>query len=147
MLVVSYIYDLPFWRDQSTLLRNLLGGWQISGATFLQSGTPFSITRTNDIAGVGEGSNGQPVDLVGDMMQGANGQFSAGSGLDTNFCVQPGRVRQPGRGQVRQLDAQHPAEPGRAAVGHRALQELRARRDRTGSSSARKCSTSSTIRT
>ena len=67
VLVVSYIYDLPFWRDQSTLMRNLLGGWQISGATFLQTGTPFSITRTNDIAGVGEGSNGQPVDLVGDI--------------------------------------------------------------------------------
>ena len=31
VLVVSYIYDLPFWRDQSTLMRNLLGGWQISG--------------------------------------------------------------------------------------------------------------------
>ena len=42
--------------------------------------------------------------------------------------VQPRRVRQPGRRQVRQLDPQHPAEPGRAAVGHRALQELRAHR-------------------
>ena len=99
VLVVSYIYDLPFWRDQSTLLRNLLGGWQISGATFLQSGTPFSITRTNDIAGVGEGSNGQPVDLVGDMMQGANGQFSLGSGLDTNFAFNPAAFANPAAGK------------------------------------------------
>ena len=99
MLVVSYIYDLPFWRDQSTLLRNLLGGWQISGATFLQSGTPFSITRTNDIAGVGEGSNGQPVDLVGDMMQGANGKFSLGTGLDTNFAFNPAAFANPAAGK------------------------------------------------
>jgi hypothetical protein len=99
VLVVSYIYDLPFWRDQSTLLRNLLGGWQISGATFLQSGTPFSITRTNDIAGVGEGSNGQPVDLVGDMMQGANGQFSLGTGLDTNFAFNPAAFANPAAGK------------------------------------------------
>lgn len=88
-LVVSYIYDLPFWRDQSTLMRNLLGGWQISGATFVQSGTPFSITRTDDKAGVGEGSNGQPVDLVGDINANTNGQFSAGNGLDENFWFNP----------------------------------------------------------
>ena len=99
VLVVSYIYDLPFWRDQSTLLRNLLGGWQISGATFIQSGTPFSITRTNDIAGVGEGSNGQPVDLVGDPNANANGQFSAGNGLDTNFWFNPAAFANPAAGK------------------------------------------------
>ena len=98
-LVVSYIYDLPFWRDQSTLLRNLLGGWQISGATFIQSGTPFSITRTNDIAGVGEGSNGQPVDLIGDPNANANGQFSAGNGLDTNFWFNPAAFANPAAGK------------------------------------------------
>jgi len=99
VLVVSYIYDLPFWRDQTTLMRNLLGGWQISGSTFLRSGTPFSITRTNDIAGVGEGSNGQPVDLVGDPMQNANGQFSAGTGLDSNFAFNPAAFANPAAGK------------------------------------------------
>ena len=57
VLNVYYIYDLPFWRDGRSLLKSLLGGWQISGATFMRTGTPFSITRTDDIAGVGEGSN------------------------------------------------------------------------------------------
>ena len=94
---VSYIYDLPFWRDQSTLLRNLLGGWQISGATFIQSGTPFSITRTNDIAGVGEGSNGQPVDLVGDPNANVNGQFSTGT--DDNFWFNPKAFANPAAGK------------------------------------------------
>jgi hypothetical protein len=96
---VSYIYDLPFWRDQSTLLRNLLGGWQISGATFIQSGTPFSITRSNDIAGVGDGSIGQPVDLVGDIYANSNGQFSAGSGNDDNFAFNPKAFANPAAGK------------------------------------------------
>ena len=37
-----YIYDLPFWRDQNNAIQNVLGGWQISGATWFRTGTPFS---------------------------------------------------------------------------------------------------------
>jgi Carboxypeptidase regulatory-like domain len=81
---VYYIYDIPFWRDQNTLVKNLLGGWQISGATFMRSGRPVSVVRTNlDTAGVGDPAFGQPVDLVGDIKAGANKQFSNGS--DDNF--------------------------------------------------------------
>jgi len=75
-------------------MRNLLGGWQISGSTFLRSGTPFSITRNDDKAGVGDGSIGQPVDLVGDVYGDSNGQFSAGSGLDNNFWFNPAAFAQ-----------------------------------------------------
>jgi len=93
VLSVYYIYDLPFWRNGGSPLKSLLGGWQISGATFVRSGTPFSITRTNDIAGVGEGSNGQPVDVVGDVNANTNGKFSGGvtSGVaaDDNFWFNP----------------------------------------------------------
>jgi hypothetical protein len=81
---VYYIYDIPFWRDQNTLVKNLLGGWQISGATFMRSGRPVSVVRTNlDTAGVGDPAFGQPVDRVGDINAGANKQFSNGS--DDNF--------------------------------------------------------------
>jgi hypothetical protein len=82
-----YIYDLPFWRDQSTLLKNLLGGWQISGATFFRTGTPFSVITTTDTAGVGDAGFGQPVMLVGDPNAGANKEFSNGS--DNNFWFNP----------------------------------------------------------
>jgi hypothetical protein len=102
VLSVYYIYDLPFWREGGSVMKSALGGWQISGATFMRSGTPFSITRTNDIAGVGEGSNGQPVDLVGDVNANANGQFSAGvvSGvaLDQNFLFNPTAFANPKAG-------------------------------------------------
>ena len=67
---VYYIYDLPFWRDQSTLMRNLLGGWQVSGATFFRTGTPFAVLRTNDIAGVGDGGFLQPVQPGGRRQRG-----------------------------------------------------------------------------
>jgi hypothetical protein len=84
---IYYIYDLPFWREQTTLLRNLLGGWQVSGATFLRSGSPFSVIRTTDIAGVGDAGFGQPDNVVGDLYANANKQLSNGS--DQNFWFNP----------------------------------------------------------
>lgn len=99
---IYYIYDLPFWRNGGSVLKSALGGWQLSGATFLRSGTPFSITRTNDIAGVGEGSNGQPVDVVGDINANSNGKFSGGvvSGVatDQNFAFNPAAFKDPAAG-------------------------------------------------
>jgi hypothetical protein len=102
VLSIYYIYDLPFWRDGGSPMKSLLGGWQISGATFMRSGTPFSITRTNDIAGVGEGSNGQPMDVVGDVNANANGKFSEGvnNGVatDNNFLFNAGAFADPKAG-------------------------------------------------
>ena len=71
VLGIGYIYDLPFWKEQDTMLKNIVGGWQISGASFFRTGTPFSVLRTNDIAGVGDGAFGQPYNLVGDPKAGA----------------------------------------------------------------------------
>jgi hypothetical protein len=95
VLVVSYIYDLPFWREQTGVLHNVLGGWQISGSTFMRSGTPFSITRSNDIAGVGDGF-AEPVDIVGDPNTNVNHQFSNGS--DQNFFFNPAAFANPAAG-------------------------------------------------
>ena len=92
---IGYIYDLPFWREQNTLLKNLLGGWQISGATFFRTGTPFSVVRTNDIAGVGDGAFGQPYNLVGDPKV-SSPKFSNGS--DNNFWFNPAAFAAPAAG-------------------------------------------------
>jgi hypothetical protein len=98
VLSAYYIYDLPFWREGGSVLKSALGGWQVSGAVFARTGTPFSITRTDDKAGVGEGSNGQPVDLVGDTSANSNGKFSNGvvSGVatDQNFWFNPAAFAQ-----------------------------------------------------
>ena len=98
VLNVYYIYDLPFWKNQETPLKNALGGWQVSGATFYRTGTPFSVVRTNDIAGVGDGNFGQPYNLVGDPFAGANQNLSAGSGNDQNFWFNPAAFAAPAAG-------------------------------------------------
>jgi hypothetical protein len=94
---IYYIYDLPFWRDQSTMMKNLLGGWQITGASFFRTGTPFSILRTDDRAGVGDGSFLQPVDLVGDPNAGTNKEFSNAAG-DGNLWFNPSAFATPAAG-------------------------------------------------
>src|SRR4051794_20492878 len=89
VLNFHYIYDLPFLKNQNTLLSRVAGGWQVSGSTFMRSGTPLWVTRgTNeDIAGVGD-AFGQPWNQVGDPSQGANQSFSqgvaGGKALDDN---------------------------------------------------------------
>jgi len=42
-LVISYVYALPFFRDASGWKKGVLDGWEVSGVTIFQSGTPFSI--------------------------------------------------------------------------------------------------------
>ena len=42
-LVVSYVYDLPFFEKEEGWKRAVLANWSISGITIFQSGTPFSI--------------------------------------------------------------------------------------------------------
>jgi hypothetical protein len=62
--VANYVYELPFFRNpQRPLLRSILGGWQISGITLLESGRPFNVTIAGDVANTGLG--GQRPDLVG----------------------------------------------------------------------------------
>jgi hypothetical protein len=87
-----YIYDLPWFREQDTLLRNVLGGWQVSGATFMRSGTPFTVGQTNqDIAGVGDAGFGQPWSQTGNasvnhrLYDGTPGSLA----LDTSVFVRP----------------------------------------------------------
>jgi hypothetical protein len=94
---LHYIYDLPFFREQDTLLTNLLGGWQISGATFFRSGTPFSVAQAaNDIAGVVDSGFGQPLDIVGDPEAGVSRELSDGN--DGNFFVSPDAFANPAPG-------------------------------------------------
>jgi hypothetical protein len=94
---IYYIYDLPFFRDQSQGMKaNLLGGWQISGATFLRTGTPFSITRGDDVAGVGD-SFGQPYNLVGDLGD-VSYNLSAGNNNDNVLAFNTAAIARPTAG-------------------------------------------------
>lgn len=66
ILVFNYLYPLPFFRTEQGFVGKVLGGWQFSGIVQYQTGTPCSVTATNDYAGVGLDSN---------FGCGKNGQF------------------------------------------------------------------------
>jgi hypothetical protein len=90
VLAISYVYDLPFFKGTG-LTHSLLGGWQWSGITSIQSGAPFSVTNggagsvPSDNAGVANGvGTGSYPDLVGDPRSGIPGG-SAGENLGPLF--------------------------------------------------------------
>ena len=75
MFVASYVYDFPFYRNQQGLAGHLLGGWELSGITTIQSGQSQIIQQFNDPfaafpGGVGMTRAGDTVwirpDVVGD---------------------------------------------------------------------------------
>jgi hypothetical protein len=52
--VASYIYDVPFLKDSSQpILKYVVAGWQMSGVTTIQSGSPVNITFAQDRANIG----------------------------------------------------------------------------------------------
>jgi hypothetical protein len=64
-LVGSYLYDLPFFKNsENAFLRHVVAGWQISGITTIQSGTPVNITLSTDRANIGISGQQRP-DLLG----------------------------------------------------------------------------------
>jgi hypothetical protein len=72
VLVVSYVYPLPFWRNGQELYKKILGGWQLSGVTTFQTGLPQNITLAADVAGAGAGSE-RPNLVLPDVRSGVSG--------------------------------------------------------------------------
>ena len=63
--VASYLYDLPFLKSSPhAVVRHLLAGWQVSGVTIIQSGSPLNVTLSTDRANIGITGQQRP-DLVG----------------------------------------------------------------------------------
>src|SRR4030095_12314574 len=62
--VASYLYDTPYLKSSpNAVVRYLVAGWQVSGVTTIQSGTPLNVTLSIDRANIGTGL--QRPDLVG----------------------------------------------------------------------------------
>lgn len=65
IVVINYIYELPFFKGQRGAAGKLAGGWSLAGTMQFQTGTPCGIGTNNDFAGAGEfgsfgcGSQGQ----------------------------------------------------------------------------------------
>lgn len=58
-VVLSFAYQLPFYKDQAGVVGKVLGGWVISGISQMATGNPITIGTGDDFAGVGPGSGAQ----------------------------------------------------------------------------------------
>lgn len=64
-LTGNFVYELPWFQNQSGLKGHVLGGWQINGFFTFQSGAPFTVLNGSDPAGALSGIN----TLVGDAIR------------------------------------------------------------------------------
>ncbi len=86
--VINFIYELPFFKSAQGMQKTILGGWQVSGVTQFQTGTPGSVATGDDFAGVGTGSGSQLWQLNGSVK--VNGQFTnPGEGISTSYITIP----------------------------------------------------------
>ncbi len=70
VLNFGYVWDLPFFKNPG-LTKNVLGGWEYSGITTFNTGSPFSVLNPTDNAGVGNGlGSASYADIVGNPKQG-----------------------------------------------------------------------------
>ncbi len=76
IFIANYVYDLPFFKDQRGVVGHLLGGWEISGITRVQSGSSLTITQSNDPFNASDWSN-------------APGTYPGGIGIDLAPSVSP----------------------------------------------------------
>jgi hypothetical protein len=72
---LGYVYDLPFFKGHG-LANRLLGGWEWSGITLIQSGTPFSVYNAGNgsIApadNAGAGNNFSQIGNLGSLTGGS----------------------------------------------------------------------------
>jgi hypothetical protein len=77
VFAMSYVYALPFFEKSDSLVRHVLGGWQLSGIVTLQTGQFVSIsggTRASSSPTIGYGTN---LDLVGDWRAVPGGQTAS----------------------------------------------------------------------
>ena len=106
ILIVNYVYDLPFFRNTTGALKTALAGWEVSGISSFYSGVPLTITQSNDpfdsINSSGIGIDPTAVSPRPDLSIGdPNGPKTAGQWFNTGlFSPVTGRFGTAGRGVV-----------------------------------------------
>lgn len=94
----SFVYELPFFRDQASLAGQALGGWAIAGTVSFAGGLPVNVVSGRDFSLTGVGFD-RP-DLVGDPVRAhANREDMLQQFFNTSAFVanQPGQYGNAGR--------------------------------------------------
>ena len=91
ILVINWIWEVPYHKTTG-FSGALFGGWQITGITQAQSGTPFSVQTGDDFAGIGQSQN-QPWQVNGTpnypMQFGSGGWLAAKDSSGNAFFTKP----------------------------------------------------------
>jgi hypothetical protein len=64
VFIANYVWDVPLGKDTKGAAKAVLAGWQVSGITRFQSGSPLTVSAPGDVAGIGAG--GQRPNLIAD---------------------------------------------------------------------------------
>ena len=125
--VASYVYNLPFFRGAG-FVHTALGGWQVSGITTIQSGTPVTITNGTsfgDNAGVGNGlGTGSFPDLVGNPSSISRGDRAAGAGVTGPLRLQSVGVCAANGADFRRFGPQYVESSGAGELRCRVVQAI-----------------------
>ena len=59
---ITYVYEIPYFREQRGVIGHILGGFQVSGVTRFESGVPFTVANGLESNGIGghDRPNSQP---------------------------------------------------------------------------------------
>ena len=50
---ITYVYDLPFLREQKGVVGRVIGGWQLTGVLTFETGVPLNVTNGQDADSIG----------------------------------------------------------------------------------------------
>ncbi|GAC1646023.1 MAG: hypothetical protein NVS9B15_03850 [Acidobacteriaceae bacterium] len=110
VFTASYVYFLPFFKQQEGFTGHVLGGWELSGVAYLNSGRHYTASYSScgsagDRAGLGLCGNtnsGARPDIVGDPQAGAPNSVSKWFNTTAFAPVPAGQVRpgNEGRGTI-----------------------------------------------
>lgn len=95
MLVINYVWDVPYDHTGNWLSRKALGNWQLSGTSQFQSGYPRTISTGDDFAGVGPGSGNQLWKITGPVTM---YKKSAPNNTSNSFWFDPTVFQKPAAG-------------------------------------------------
>lgn len=121
----SYIYEIPFFEKSEGLLHTLFYGFQISGITNIESGSPISRILASTTNG---GTNGNRAQLIGDPRSGANNTVDPVTGLP--FYYDPAAFANPAPGTFGNSGRAILRNPGRNQTNLRLARNFYFNRDK-----------------
>jgi hypothetical protein len=94
ILVLSYVYPLPFWQQGNDWYKRAFGRFQVSGVTRLSSGLPINVTEPSslDTAGDGVTTVSQRPNLVQSPFAHTGGANAGGKQYINNAAASPSFV-------------------------------------------------------